>query len=123
MMLSDGYISLRNVRFHAFHGVLPQERQVGGDFLVTVRVGYPLERAMETDHVGDTLDYSALYALVEREMSEPSQLLEHVAGRIVKAITVSFPAVTSVDLELTKLNPPMGADCEGATVEVHFKNY
>lgn len=123
MMLSDGYISLRNVRFHAFHGVLPQERQVGGDFLVTVRVGYPLERAMETDHVGDTLDYSALYALVEKEMTEPSKLLEHVAGRIVKAVTASFPEVTSVDLELTKLNPPMGADCDGAAVEVHFKNY
>ena len=123
MMLSDGYISLRNVRFHAFHGVLPQERQVGGDFLVTVRVGYPLERAMETDHVGDTLDYSALYALVEKEMAESSKLLEHVAGRIVKAVTASFPAVTSVDLELTKLNPPMGADCDGAAVEVHFKNY
>ena len=120
MMLSDGYISLRNVRFHAFHGVLPQERQVGGDFLVTVRVGYPLERAMETDHVGDTLDYSALYALVEKEMAEPSKLLEHVAGRIVKAVTASFPEVTSVDLELTKLNPPMGADCDGAAVEVHF---
>ena len=123
MMLSDGYISLRNVRFHAFHGVLPQERQVGGDFLVTVRVGYPLERAMETDHVGDTVDYSALYALVEKEMAESSKLLEHVAGRIVKAVTASFPEVTSVDLELTKLNPPMGADCDGAAVEVHFKNY
>ena len=120
MMFSDGYISLRNVRFRAFHGVLPQERQVGGDFLVTVRVGYPLERAMETDNVDDTLDYSALYALVEREVAEPSNLLEHVAGRIVKAITTSFPEVTSVDLELTKLNPPMGADSEGAAVEVHF---
>ena len=120
MMFSDGYISLRDVRFHAFHGVLPQERQVGGDFLVTVRVGYPLERAMETDNVDDTFDYSALYALVEREMAEPSKLLEHVAGRIVKAITASFPEVTSVDLELTKLNPPMGADSEGAAVEVHF---
>ena len=119
MTLSSGYISLRNVRFHAFHGVLPQERQVGGDFLVTVRVGYPLERAMETDNVDDTLDYAALYALVKKEMAEPSELLEHVAGRIVKAITASFPKVTSVDLELTKLNPPMGADCEGAAVEVH----
>jgi len=123
MKFSDGYIILRNVRFRAFHGVLPQERQVGGDFLVTVRVGYPLERAMETDLVDDTLDYSALYALVEKEMAEPSKLLEHVAGRIVKAITTSFPAATSVDLELTKLNPPMGADCDGAKVEVHFKNY
>ena len=123
MRITSSYISLRNVRFHAFHGVLPQERQVGGDFLVTVRVGYPLERAMETDHVGDTLDYSALYALVEKEMAESSKLLEHVAGRIVKAVTASFPEVTSVDLELTKLNPPMGADCDGAAVEVHFKNY
>lgn len=120
MKFSDGYIILRNVRFRAFHGVLPQERQVGGDFLLTVRVGYPLERAMETDLVDDTLDYSALYALVEKEMAEPSKLLEHVAGRIVKAVTASFPEVTSVDLELTKLNPPMGADCDGAAVEVHF---
>ena len=78
-----------------------------------------MERAMETDNVDDTLDYAALYALVKKEMAEPSELLEHVAGRIVKAITTSFPKVTSVDLELTKLNPPMGADCEGAAVEVH----
>ena len=120
MTLTDGFITLRNVRFHAFHGVLPQERQVGGDFMVTLRVGYPLERAMETDEVTDTLDYAALYALVEREMAVPSKLLEHVAGRIVKAVKASFPEVTSVDIELTKLNPPMGADCEGAAVEVHF---
>ena len=120
MKVESSYIFLRNVRFHAFHGVLPQERQVGGDFMVTLRVGYPLERAMETDEVTDTLDYAALYALVEREMAVPSKLLEHVAGRIVKAVKASFPEVTSVDIELTKLNPPMGADCEGAAVEVHF---
>jgi len=120
MTLTDGFITLRNVRFRAFHGVLPQERQVGGDFLVTLRVGYPLERAMETDDVADTLDYSALYAIVEREMAVPSKLLEHVAERIVKAVTASFPKVTSVDLELTKQNPPIGADCDGAAVEVHF---
>ena len=120
MTLTDSFITLRNVRFHAFHGVLPQERQVGGDFMVTLRVGCPLERAMETDDVADTIDYSALYAIVEREMAVPLKLLEHVAGRIVKAVTAAFPEVTSVDLELTKLNPPMGADCDGAAVEVHY---
>jgi dihydroneopterin aldolase len=122
MTLTDGYIILRNIRFYAFHGVLPQERQVGGDFLVSLRVGYPIEKAMESDEVGDTLNYATLFDLVKREMDVPSQLLEHVAGRIVKAITESFPAVTSVDLELVKQNPPMGADGDGAGVEVHFKN-
>ena len=120
MTLTAGYITLRNVRFHAFHGVLPQERQVGGDFLVNLRVGYPIEKAMESDEVGDTLNYATLFNLIQREMNVPSQLLEHVAGRIVKAITTAFPAVTSIDLELTKQNPPMGADGDGAGVEVHF---
>jgi len=100
---------------------MPQERQVGGDFLVTLRVGYPLAAAMASDDVADTLDYAALYQLVAREMQQPSNLLEHVAGRIAKAIGKAFPQVSSIDLTLTKQNPPMGADCEGASVEVHLK--
>ena len=122
MTLTDGYIILRNVRFHAFHGVLAQERQVGGDFLVNLRVGYPFGKAMESDEVEDTLNYATLFDLVKREMNISSQLLEHVAGRIVKAIVATFPAVTSIDLEVIKQNPPMGADSDGAGVEVHLKN-
>ena len=121
MTLTAGYITLRNVRFYAFHGVLPQERQVGGDFLLSLRVGYPLAKAVESDEVGDTLNYATLFDLAKREMDIPSQLLEHVAGRIAKAVMAAFPEVTSIDLELTKLNPPMGADSDGAGVELHWK--
>ena len=122
MRITSSYISLRNVRFRAFHGVMPQERRVGADFLVNLRVGYPLEKAMQSDEVGDTLNYAALYEVVKTEMMQPSHLLEHVAGRIVSAIEKQFPLVTSIDLELTKQNPPMGADCEGAGVEIHLIN-
>ena len=121
MKVESSYIFLRNVRFHAFHGVLPQERLVGGDFLVNLRVDYPVEKAMESDEVGDTLNYATLFDLVKREMQMPSQLLEHVAGRIAKAIMADFPAVTSIDLELTKLNPPMGADSDGAGIFLKVK--
>ena len=122
MRLTASYITLRHVRFHAFHGVMPQERQVGADFLVDVRVGYPLAKAMQSDEVDDTLDYAALYDLVAHDLQQPSKLLEHVAGRMVESITQTFPQVISIDLVLTKLNPPMGADCEGASVEIHFIN-
>ena len=120
MKLTEGYVLLRNVRFHAYHGVMPQEGRVGADFIVDLRVGYPLEKAVESDEVDDTLNYASLYALVEKEMKQPSKLLEHVAGRIVKAIEKAFPEVLSIDLTLMKQNPPMGADCDGAGVEVHF---
>lgn len=119
MRLIASYIHLRQVRFHAFHGVLSQERQVGADFVLDLKVGYPLEQAMQSDEVTDTLNYAALYDLVAHEMQQPSKLLEHVAGRMAEAIGKTFPQVTSIDLELIKLNPPMGADCEGASVEIH----
>ena len=121
MKVESSYVFLKNVRFRAFHGVLPQERLVGGDFLLNLRVGYPIEKGMESDEVEDTLNYAALFDLVRQEMNKPSQLLEHVAGRIVKAIMETFPAVTSVDLELTKLNPPMGADSDGAGIFLNVK--
>ena len=121
MRFDKGYILLRDLRFHAFHGVLPQERLVGGNFVVDLRVGYPLAQAMTSDRVDDTLNYASLYALVEREMQQPSSLLEHVAGRIAQAIAKTFPEDLSIDLTLTKQNPPMGADCKGAGVEMHFE--
>ena len=117
-MLAQTYIYLNAVRFYAFHGVMPQERLVGGEFVVDLRVGYPFQQAMTSDEVADTLNYAELYELVKAEMAVPSRLLEHVAGRVVKAIQDRFPLVTSIDMKLTKVNPPMGADCNGAGVEV-----
>ena len=116
--MTKTYIFLRNVRFYAFHGVMPQEQKVGGEFLVDLQVGYPIEAAMQSDEVTDTLNYAELYELVKTEMSIPSQLLEHVAGRIVKSINERFPKVSSIDLKITKKNPPMGADCDGAGVHI-----
>ena len=121
MHLTESYICLHEVRFYAFHGVLPQERRVGGEFLVSVKVGYPLEKAMSSDDVADTLNYAELYELVKKEMMQPSGLLEHVMGRIVEAIEKAFPKVTSVEVKIKKVNPPMGSDSNGAEVMGRFE--
>ena len=121
MHLTESYICLHEVRFYAFHGVMPQERSVGGEFFVSVKVGYPLEKAMSSDDVADTLNYAELYELVKKEMMQPSSLLEHVMGRIVEAIEKAFPEVTSVEVKIKKVNPPMGSDCKGAEVMGRFE--
>ena len=118
----ESYIFINDLRLYAFHGVLPQERRVGGEYSVTLRVHYNITRVMDTDNVADTLNYAELCQLVKREMAVPSRLLEHVAGRIAHAVFGSFPQATALDLWLTKLNPPMGADCAGAGVELHLIN-
>jgi len=122
MKIKSSYITLTNVRFRALHGVLPQERRVGGDYTLTLRVGFDVSRAVQSDDVADTLNYATLYEMARQEMGVPSQLLEHVAGRIGQRVLSEWPEVTTVDLTLTKENPPMGADCDGASVELHLIN-
>ena len=118
MTVKESYIHLHNLRFHAYHGVLAQERRTGGEFVVNVRVAYPLRQAMQTDNVDDTLNYAELFEIINKEMQTPSSLLEHVAGRIGESIFRHFVQVSSVWLTIAKKNPPMGADSDGAAVEV-----
>ena len=122
MKLTDSIISLNDVRLYAYHGVLEQERRVGGEYSVTLRVHYNIGRAMETDDVADTLNYAQLLEIVKREMAVPSNLLEHVAGRIGTAVFLEYPQTEAIDVIVTKMNPPMGADCAGASVCVHLIN-
>ena len=122
MAVKSSYILLENVKFYAFHGVLPQERKVGNDYQVSLRIGYDISRAMVSDDVNDTLNYAEVYQLLSQEMSVPSALLERVAGRIGDRLFRKFPSIQSIDLTIIKVNPPMGADSEGAGVEVHLIN-
>lgn len=115
-------IRLERMHFHAFHGVMEQERRVGNDFEVSVEVSYPFEKALYSDKLEDTLNYATLYDIVAKEMAVPSQLLEHVAGRIITAIKKEIPTVTAGELSITKLHPPFKCDmpCGGATVTVSW---
>lgn len=122
MAVKSSYILLENVKFYAFHGVLPQERKVGNDYQVSLRIGYDISRAMVSDDVNDTLNYAEVYQLLSQEMSVPSALLERVAGRIGDRLFRKFPAIQSIDLTIIKVNPPMEADSEGGGVEVHLIN-
>lgn len=115
-------IYLRNVRFHAFHGVLPQEGIVGNDYLVNLVLDYDFSSAMKTDDLQETLNYAEVYQKVREEMAVPSKLLEHVAGRIAHRLFSDFPEIQKLQLSITKVNPPMGADSDGAGVEVVLTN-
>ncbi len=122
MIIKESYITLTDLRFHAFHGVIPQERLTGNDYSVSLRIGYPVREACLSDEVDDTLNYASVYDIVSQEMNVPSKLLERVAFRIADRLFRKFNLITTLDVKLNKLNPPFGADCYGAGVELHLIN-
>ena len=120
MKLDSSYINLLGLRFHAYHGVLEQEQIVGNDYCLDVRMKYDISKAMLSDNIDDTLNYAKAYELIREEMMIPSRLLEHVAYRIGSRLIKQFPEIENIDIRLMKKNPPMGADGDGAMIELHL---
>lgn len=118
--ITHSTIFVNDIRLHAYHGVMPQEQLTGNDYLVSVSAQYPIDQAISTDDVQHTLNYALVYNIVKEEMSINSKLVEHVAGRIAQHLMKQFADISSVRVRVTKLNPPMGAQCAGAGVEVEM---
>lgn len=108
---------------HAYHGVLPQEREVGNDYVINVAVDYPIETACLSDRVEDTMSYADAAEIIKKEMAVQSNLLEHVAHRICTAILRAFPKATQVEIDLKKIAPPMPICCSGAGVKLSLKRH
>ena len=109
-------IELRRMTFYAYHGVVPQETRVGNTFIVDLILTAPLGDAVWSDDLNDTVNYATVYETVKAEMAIPSKLLEHVAGRILKALKERLPQITEVEIVLYKLNPPFGGDIHSASI-------
>lgn len=122
MNITQSYIHINDIRLHACHGVLPQEQLTGNDYSIDIKIGYDISHAMQSDNVDDTLNYAEVYNIIKEEMMQPSKLIEHVAGRIANHLVQEFSQISTIMLRITKLNPPMGADCQGAGVEIHVTN-
>lgn len=102
-----GIIELEGMEFKAYHGCLEQEKVRGNFFTVDFRGELDLSAAAESDNLNDTLNYGEIYDIVADEMSIPSELLENVAGRIVKAIEKNFPQLISFSVRVSKKRPPV----------------
>lgn len=107
------------MRFHAFHGVMPEETIVGGEYEVSVEMNVDFSQAMETDNLDGTINYAIVYDLVAAEMRTPSKLIEHVAGRILRSVKHRFPQIEAIEVRVSKLNPPVTGDVDRATVVVN----
>ena len=110
-------IQLHNLEFYAYHGLLPQERVVGGHYRVDVELSLtPPLRALTEDVIDDTVNYAEVYALIRQQMEQPVNLLEHLAHRITQGLYAQFPQIQAVKLSVTKVTPPIsGIACEGAS--------
>lgn len=113
-----GKIALEGLEFHAFHGVYPHERESGNFFEVDIAVETDFSFAAQEDDISGTVNYETLFRIVKDEMEQPSKLLETVAEKIINHVLSTLPPVLSVELKISKLNPPIGGKCRLSSVSI-----
>lgn len=115
-------IKLVNIAVHGRHGVLDEERRLGQRFFIDLTCRLPEGHQVRDDDLTTTVDYAAVFALVQKLASEqPCRLLETLATRIAQAVLVQFPLVAAVDIEIRKPAAPIGGILDHAAVRLSLQ--
>ena len=115
-----GTLELEGMEFRAHHGCLERERIAGNDFVVDFRGEMDMSAAAGSDRLEDAVNYALIYDVVAEEMAKSSDLLEHVAGRIVKALETRFPEFTSFSVRVSKRRPPVSGIVQWSRITLYY---
>ncbi len=114
--MNKGRVFIEGIRVFAHHGVFPEEKKKGQDFLIDVTMDVDIEKASISDNIDDTVDYAAVARLVvEVATSSSFNLLESLCRAIAERI-LENGKVSSVEVTIRKPDAPIGVEARGVGV-------
>lgn len=111
-------ITLTGVRGFGHHGVLPEERRDGQEFVVDATLYLSTARAAASDDVTDTVHYGeAAQRIVGIIEGEPLNLIESVAARIADDL-LGYDLVKMVAVTIHKPQAPIPVPFSDVSVTI-----
>ena len=112
-------IIIKGLKIYAYHGVNPEEKIEGQNFVLDIVCESDLETPCMSDNVDDTVSYAQIIKLVRKIFTEKKyDLIEKAAQIVADGILDNFPAIENVTVTLKKPEAPMKADFEYVAVEI-----
>lgn len=112
-------IIIKGLKLFAYHGVNPEEKEQGQNFIFDIELYANLQRACESDNVEDTVSYAKVVKTVRRVFTARKyDLLEKCAAVVANAILDEYDAVQRVDVTLKKPEAPVSADFDYMAVNI-----
>ena len=109
-------IEVNGIKLYAFHGCLPEEGKIGGNYIVDVTITTDFTEAAKTDDLLKTVDYVVINKIVKEEMAVRSKLIEHVGQRITDRIKQELNNVEALRVKVTKVCPPINGDVDNVAI-------
>lgn len=98
-------IQLHQLQFNAYHGLYEAEKINGNQFELDVDIELNTTEGITT--LGQTLDYVAVYEIINSRMKQATPLLETLAEDLVALIRLQDERIKSISLIIKKLTAPI----------------
>jgi len=110
---------LKGLKFHGYHGVLPEENVLGQKFVIDLTMSVDLRKAGETDDLNHTVNYAEVFRQVKLVVEgPPQQLIETVAAKIAKDVLDSHEAVRDIMVRVQKPHVALEGVLETLGIEI-----
>lgn len=111
-------IIIKGLKIRAFHGVNPEEKIDGQNFILDITAQLDVEQAKCSDDVDYTVSYSEIIKTATAVFTERSyNLIETAANKVGVEIMKTYPRLSCVTVLLKKPEAPIKADFEYVAVE------
>ena len=112
-------IIIKDLKLYAYHGVNPEEKIEGQNFILDIECKADLSKPCMTDDVNDTVSYAHIIKLVRKVFTaEKYDLLEKASQVVADAILDDFDIIKKVKVTLKKPEAPVKADFGYVAVEI-----
>ena len=112
-------IIVKNLKIFAYHGVNPEEKENGQNFVLDIDAYVDISKPCQSDNVDDTVSYAKIIKETVRIfISQKDDLLERAAQRVADGLFESFEKIEKLRILLKKPEAPIKADFEYVAVEI-----
>jgi len=112
-------VILKGMIFHAYHGVLAAEKELGQRFIVDLELSVNLKPAGDNDDLRLTINYAEVYELVKEVMLEDKyDLIETVGEKIAKAALAKDDRIQEIKVLIKKPEVPIPGILDYAAIEI-----
>mgnify|MGYP001019542237 FL=1 len=109
-----------NLEVFANHGLFEEENKLGQKFIFDIECELNYKKAMISDEMTDSISYADIAeVVVTTATTNTFNLLERLAGEILKNIFTEFPQIENINLKINKPGAPIKYHFEKCGVEVN----
>ena len=112
-------ISIKGLKLFAYHGVNPEEKENGQNFVIDLDYYVNSARACQMDTLDDTVSYAKVVKTIRRVFTaEKYDLIERAAQVIADAVLDEFEDIFKVEVTLKKPEAPISAEFDYVAVSI-----